>query len=337
MSSSSVAAKRLPYIDVYKGILIILVVWSHLGNGLNKILPSPSEAIMCIDSMEMFWLPFFMPAFFVITGYCSNFNKKFKEYFLSNLKLLIIPAMITCLIVGWIYHVQHGEWGLSILRPSPSRLLLQGGGNWFLPALFVSKMIYYFVNKIASLKIQTVVVLLLSFFGVILFVEFPFVINVWFFKHGLVLLYALHLGAFLKGKNTSIAEKIGLLYIALWLVFFLFDLNIPFVSHRFEVSMLNYPLLLLFSVFGYFMFLFLSKCVYSNSILEYLGRNSIVIYLTQGILYSLLNPLFVAYFCGNFVIEILLGLLLIVINISIGCLISWFLNLRYLRWTLGKF
>ena len=54
--------ERLHYVDVSKGLLALMVVLSHLQNVAVSL---DIENTLCksIDSLEVFWCPFFMPAF----------------------------------------------------------------------------------------------------------------------------------------------------------------------------------------------------------------------------------------------------------------------------------
>ena len=82
--------KRVKYIDVAKGILILCVFTGHLnwfavGKGIS------SSYFGTIDEIARVWSSFFMAAFFFITGYCSNFNKDYRPFLLNDLRSLIVP------------------------------------------------------------------------------------------------------------------------------------------------------------------------------------------------------------------------------------------------------
>ena len=87
--------KRLEYIDVAKGIMISLLVFHHYPSSMGGIAVAHIDEIKC---WQEWFIVFFMPAFFFITGFCSNFNKPFKEFLISNLKVLLIPAILFIVI-----------------------------------------------------------------------------------------------------------------------------------------------------------------------------------------------------------------------------------------------
>lgn len=141
---------RITYIDIAKGILIMLVLYDHLPDVYEYVLQGQNEIIHTIDQSQWVYKCFFMPAFFVITGMCSSFNKPFRQFLISNFKSLIIPNVVFTL-VGAIPQV-----GLSTFK----MILLYFGEYWFLTSLFVSKVICYFINKYISGTLLKIIILL---------------------------------------------------------------------------------------------------------------------------------------------------------------------------------
>lgn len=177
--------ERLHYVDVSKGLLALMVVLSHLQNVAVSL---DIENTLCksIDSLEVFWCPFFMPAFFILTGFCSNFNKEFKSFLISNFKTLIIPSIFLAFIVRWINGIADGVTtpqyymfiGMGIIKTC---------GNWFLPALFVSKIVYWFLNKyVKSIYIIAIITIVLFYLGYFLYTFVPSLPNLWSWKYGIL-------------------------------------------------------------------------------------------------------------------------------------------------------
>ena len=89
--------KRLNWIDSSKGLLILLVVLGHItiyanANHINN--PIFNE----IGNSYGLYSPFYMAAFFVITGFVSNFDKPYREFLSSNIKSLLIPSITLILL-----------------------------------------------------------------------------------------------------------------------------------------------------------------------------------------------------------------------------------------------
>lgn len=90
--------ERYSFIDVAKGLLISLVIFFHTSplaeaNGVEN------EIFINLKRLNFLFSPFFMGAFFFITGFCSNFEKKFAHYLLKDIKTLILPSL-TLLLMG---------------------------------------------------------------------------------------------------------------------------------------------------------------------------------------------------------------------------------------------
>ena len=64
----------------------------------------------------------------------------------------------------------------------------------------------------------------------------------------------------------------------------------PHITNSFDVSIINYPIHFIMAVGGSILFIELSKLINSNSVIEYIGRNSLVIYLTHIVLIQAIIP-----------------------------------------------
>ena len=82
----SATKERLPYIDVAKGLLILMVVWGHFELILRETHKTSDPVVAYWDHVEIIWSAFFMPAFFFITGLCGNFNKPFKKFVIQSFR-----------------------------------------------------------------------------------------------------------------------------------------------------------------------------------------------------------------------------------------------------------
>lgn len=120
--SSSKSMERLRFIDATKGILIFLVIAGHVPFAMIKLGGIPSSAIELWGEINYnTFASFYMPSFFFITGYCSNFSKPLETFIKDNLATLILPC-----------------------------LLLSSPTNWFVMALFVAKLLYYYINRLCK-------------------------------------------------------------------------------------------------------------------------------------------------------------------------------------------
>ena len=140
--------KRIPYYDVAKGVLICLVIISHIYLETLSVAKIPNSTFAWMRSWQWIHVSFFMPAFFIITGLCSNFEKEFKPFFISNVRTILIPAIVFDLLFFTIpsFFVGQERWTI-VMMGFVKRTLAFGGVFWFLPCLFLSKLIFWTIHK----------------------------------------------------------------------------------------------------------------------------------------------------------------------------------------------
>lgn len=142
-----IAKVRHPYIDVAKGILIIMVVVGHFENLSRLYYGIENSYIQAFNNVELLWVSWFMPAFFFFTGLCSSFNKPFKDFFIANFKSIIIPGILITLLLKYTDNILSLNFALKAWSPGFKNLLFRAGTGWFLPALFIAKVIYWKLNS----------------------------------------------------------------------------------------------------------------------------------------------------------------------------------------------
>jgi fucose 4-O-acetylase-like acetyltransferase len=108
----------------------------------------PNSTFAWMRSWQWIHVSFFMPAFFIITGLCSNIEKEFKPFFISNVRTILIPAIVFDLLFFTIPSLFMGQdpWKF-VMGGFVMRALGFGGVYWFLPCLFLSKLIYWTLHK----------------------------------------------------------------------------------------------------------------------------------------------------------------------------------------------
>ena len=75
---------RLAYIDVAKGVLISIVIFHHISFQANMA-GIHNGCIQWNFTFLPLYASWFMPAFFIITGLCSNFNRPIGSFLLFYL------------------------------------------------------------------------------------------------------------------------------------------------------------------------------------------------------------------------------------------------------------
>lgn len=334
-------SKRIPYLDYAKGLLIILVVIHHIPQLAKSITGMEIELFEDVKSLNFLYAIYFMQAFFFISGYCSNFNKNFCQFLANNVKSLLIPGVLLPWLMTWILNVLHLDFHpSSYLRLNIVHLIEYGSWCWFLPALFVARLCYWVIHKYSK---STVILLLgclvLLLLGCLLNTLdlFP---NYWMHRHALSMVIFIGLGQLCKHRElpTLYYGFLGLGFLFLTFCFRFCHWPYCWITNAYHVSLAQIPLYLLFGITGTSLILWISKQIKSSSLLETLGRNSLVIYVFQfEIIRFLLSRIQGVIIDANYYVDFCIFVLVLVATIAISLLLSKLLNTKYLKFFLGKF
>lgn len=279
--------QRLPWIDVSKGLLILFVVLGHIEYYAQEFVGSHSYDFL--HHIMFLYLPYYIPAFFVVTGFCSNFDVPFKTFLVKNIKTLLVPSvLIGFLVARWIELFLYGG-GLSVSNFLSINYmeLCMTGGHWFLTTLFLSKMVLYFQQKYYKEKPfwTFVILLIIMLLGSILYNRniFP---NIWYYKHTMILLPFLFIGTWLR-KNPQWIDKsynkfagFGIIIVA----FFMqrFGMPYPYIVGAIGVFWGNFLLCVVMVMSGTLMVFSVSKKIQGCKPFEILGKHSLMIFLLHS-------------------------------------------------------
>lgn len=142
--------QRVEWIDVAKAMLIICVILTHLPAFAHQ------NGMRCFEWMETLrpWFnPYFMPAFFIITGYCSSMEGGFKAFAIKNFKLLMIPNIIVSIGIPASSMLLSRQTDPTMYASMMCDSFLLNGGFWFLSSLFFGKLILWFVCRVTESSI----------------------------------------------------------------------------------------------------------------------------------------------------------------------------------------
>lgn len=301
--------KHLPYFDVAKGILIICVAFSHICWATSTVGGlAVGDSWTTLNRIGAYlWVPFYMPAFFIITGFCSSFNKDFKTFLQSNVMTLLWPMLV-----------------------------ITFQNHWFVYALFISKLLYYWINK--SVKKHSMLWLVYVIITIVacLCQNVPVTENFsrWYLYHGMALAIYIPIGQELRNHidRKWIFSISAIVYLTVVVYAYMVNWNLPSIFSNYNVSLMMLPLHLLLSVTGSIMLIGLSKLIKKNRILEYLGKKSLVIFFVHVIFISTIvtylpvNTSNALHFFG-----VLIG------SLTLSCIVAVVFNNNYLKWCLGKF
>ena len=336
--------QRLNYIDVAKGLLILMVIYGHTGNlalGLgvhNKVIDIIPETL--------FFKPFFMPAFFVIAGYCSNYEKRIKDFVILNAKALLIPAVLLLFVRIFVRFVFTGtfstlEWnGIA----SKGAIFHLGYWNWFLTALFSTKVLFYLLlHWVKTFKSRFIIVSVIHILGV-LFLNYKgegiFFFNFYFYQHALMYLLFVEIGYDLAKNNIKsfgLTTNAGIFFV-LYFGYLFIGRKLPAITSDPYVPVIDIIPHLIMAICGSLMIMELSKRIGKSEFLEEFGRHSLVIYCLHFQFMFSFYQIFKEQLNLMGVHHTLTSLIILYFFTAYGCL--WFsklLNTKYLKWIIGKF
>lgn len=277
-----------------------------------------------------------MPAFFCVTGYCSNFSKD--NFEINQIKSLWLPSVL----INYLYlltQILHKPelcstvfWGEHIVKT------LLYGDYWFINALILSKLIFHIISKIhANESYRFLICLALIIIGYIF--HYFEVDNFWSFQQAFMMTIFLWIGHYLKSNELKYKIVIYTSYIIfITLTYYCPYVSIPYLSFTINTSWLQLPLLYWLSFSGSMLIIQIAKIINKNTILEYIGKASLIIYMSHIIILVHLQLLYFHFFDINgWLHTISFYIILIVITLILGCGLFYLLNLKCFRFILGKF
>lgn len=273
--------KRIDWIDIAKGIAIILMILGHVP-GLNHYVKGVIFS-------------FHMPLFMMINGYLIR-SYDIKKTFLRSCRTLLLPYMIVCVLLLLISMIKSGSADGALhelLRKGadmilgfskPPAFLSSFGGViviWFLPCLFFARNIYVAAMSLLSrtpvwLRVAAVILLsaggqLLGTFGIYL----PWSLDVALFS--VIFIAAgdlLHKKDLIQSGNRVMIILPPIVWIAMLLT-----------KTHIELATRNYPLIVvgtICAIAGSVTFMQLSRLVEAKmppltKLFTWYGRNSLII------------------------------------------------------------
>ena len=196
--------KRLHYIDIAKGLLILMVIYGHI-DGTATGLGISNAAIDDINKVVNIFVSFYMPCFFIITGFCSNFSKSFRSFFLSSIKTILLPAFFFSIILSGAWNIKH----IENLHEYIYKILLYGGLYWFLSSLFLARIFYYLLHRWTS-SLVLCLSCILSFIAGFCLSSLPHRYEFWWFVHAMCMIPYLGAGQLLKHYFRMISHRYNL-------------------------------------------------------------------------------------------------------------------------------
>lgn len=266
---------RLPFIDVCKGMLMLLVILLHIPSAMGTVNPLWKT----MQQMDYIYSSFFMPCFFVLTGYCSSFGRlNIRRW----VRTLLIPALLLGLINSWLPLLLVGDFHLSTcLHFGAKHILVYGSIYWFISALFVDKIVIVLVMSVVQRSwLRWICFIALSVLGFILYRGTNDLSNVWCFKHAFCLLPFLYLGQNLRG--VWCLKRLCLIAIVVYGIIIgglrYWGVEVPRFTWTIICSPMQMPIWYLCATLGSLGMIGVAMLIRQNAVLEFMGKGSFVIY-----------------------------------------------------------
>ncbi len=164
--SASASEERVAWVDVCKGICIVLVVYGHIAGGLET--SGVFKVGSVFDRLRDWVYLFHIPAFFFLSGLFAHkaAERPFVPFLRGRLRVLFYPYLLW---TGIILISQMVVTSAVNTPASPTRALRclwepYGVGLWFLYSLFMISLLSYGLRR---LRLPTIAILLI---GAVLFV-----------------------------------------------------------------------------------------------------------------------------------------------------------------------
>ncbi len=324
---------RISWIDISKGILILSVFAGHM-------ISSPNWLIHFIYS-------FHMPAFFFLSGYCFSAKRKFGAFILNKLKTVLLPlftiGLTESLAVALLKNILEPgsvSWSKTLLAP-----FVQYGSElnllWFLPAVFICSIVMYALVKLFKEKLifmnLTAFILAVLVYAVVKICKLNFP---WFADVSIIAMPFLTIGYTCKNKSLCDKLKKPLVFVVSFLLCTVIGTVNSTLFWPVEMksrSFGNFPLFYIVAFLGCVMIASSSMLISKNRVLEYFGRNSLLLYAMEPIGYftNFILKHFSGVYENNDALAVVFTSLAVIFTAIIGSIAAAIVN-RYLPFIIGK-
>lgn len=319
--------KRIGWLDSSRGIAFLVVLYSHLDFSNPTILK--------------YLTPFFLTAFFFVSGYLFKTETTFAKVLEQRVRTLFIPFVIYGTLMLALRQFASFKSNVIPFKDAFISMITQDGSDssfWFIPSLFIFSLFFYWLAK--PCKTGKAFLLL----AIVLFVA-----NWSAKKFGLPQLnyrmdtmgYAcayMALGKAFKIYEASIAKLMSLKIVvptfAIYLALTTFDpIRISYTGSPYLIDAL------VISILGLFLLIFISRYAEKSKFIVFVGSNSLLYFclhgkayaLVQAVVYKVSSPSLIenpiAFTVTGFLVAIISALLLIIPILAIN---------KWLPFTTGK-
>jgi len=133
------SGKRIRWVDVLKFVCMFFVMHNHMSNAPQ----------LAFDGFAAVYVPFFLFGFFFASGYVYK-RAPFKSFIRKKLLGILLPWAAFAVILPLLKTVVVGGNGFTSLVGNLLQIRGESDSLWFLAALFISFIPFYFIEKYLS-------------------------------------------------------------------------------------------------------------------------------------------------------------------------------------------
>lgn len=334
--------KRIPVFDVAKALLIISVFWFHIPQIYLNWYHGTNETLMLINSVNLkSFTSFFMVAFFVVSGYFMNATRSLWETIKRDSLTLLLPIVVLSVLANLLYSAFFGALNARFAQYLTWSYWRTGFGYWFIPALFVNKLIMQVLVRYVKKRAWVIVLsLLFCALGLLLKSRYSFSPSVFYYKEALLMCPMTLLGFYCKQYNWEPNRShlrywaLGYVLTVMWLWIAGNPIDGFNLGSRFSYDYL--PMALWLGVSGTAFVFYLSSWLEKSKVLQYMGQLTLPMFCWNFFCIELFIRTFTPLANKGGVYGWIFMISVFICSTLCAFLLSSLLNTKYLRWTLGK-
>jgi len=318
--------KRIHWIDITRGIGIILVIYGHLFS---------------TDQQRYLIYAFHMPLFFFISGmvFTPLMSKSLLFITLKYFKQLLIPYYIFA-VMTYLFALisQTADFSLSGMGYQLFGILYGSGRDgmlgynvvlWFLPCLFITKLLFAAITRRVSHTGKLLLILCVSaLLGSLLSLLVPWLKLPLGFEIALTALPFFGMGYLFKIHEnflaTFIRYKLPIAAVAMTILVIVASADFSLSGHQIDmrVNQLDVtPLFYLGAFSGIIGWTAISQLIARNTLLEYIGKHSLIIFAWHNILLIDLRQIVNSLLTQNILTEIQPFMATVYMGMAIGIIL----------------
>lgn len=325
-------SKRIEWVDTGKFICIMFVMLSHLESGS--------------EILDTFYHPFFLTVFFFLSGYVYRQPATFREHFIKKVKGLLVPWFIFSnfnILLSAVVSFREDRNTLSELFWNVLQIRGSGDGVWFVAALFVAFIPFYFVIKwnkpvhacVLSAVLSLISVLYSNLMNPEIFLWGSTALP-WHLEYIFQAMLWMVLGYYFRAYAEESFDRLNTVLnrVVLWIVY-LIVVYMPSVGGYWSI-----PISYLRSILGILAIVSICKVIKTNRYISFVGANTLTYFGLHGKVYAVIEAVLGKFSLYSELLENVIASSIIAVVItfvlSLILIIPAMIINRWFPWVLGR-